>query len=218
MTSNGIRYAKIDGSSDLGRIPAPARILGAAASIRPSDVRNSVISAILSLTNPAHDVVQCHPEVWGVIMRTPALAALFICGLTTEVMATQGKWARSEPFQVADNTAHPIPLQDNGSDIKTFNLVGGGKDGFVLEYGGECMVQGPTGSKLTITILIDGKPTKPDSGTAFCSSTSPDQPTYMSVIRRTLVKVTAGPHSIQVVGTGIGTTLWQVQDTVLTVS
>src|SRR4051794_7452647 len=62
----------------------------------------------------------------------------------------------SSIFQVLDNAPHAIPLTDDGSTSKTVSLVG---TRLMISYNAQCLAQGPDGSYLSISILVDGQPT-----------------------------------------------------------
>ena len=137
------------------------------------------------------------------------------------IEARAGKQVRAltntDVFQVTDNDSHAIPLTEDGSTSKTVKLFG---TTIIVSYNAECTAQGPDGSYLSVSILVDGKPTDPDSETnsTFCSPTSNASHVYMAVVKNGVVShVAGGDHTFQVIGTGVDTTLWQVHDMILTI-
>ena len=154
--------------------------------------------------------------IWQRSRKMQRIAGVFFCSLliVTGASASEDYVTRTALFQVTDNDSHAIPLNNNGATTHTFFAQGGQR--FIISYNAECMAQGPIGSKFTISIIVDGERTRPDSGTAFCSPSAPDSQTSMAVERRVVAKVAfAGNHTVQVMGTGVGTTLWQVGDSIL---
>jgi len=82
------------------------------------------------------------------------------------------------------------------------------------------MAQGPDGSYVSITILIDGVAAAPDSGngSAFCSPAGAGSHTYTMVVRNGVAQnVVGGKHTFQVIGTGVNTTSWQLRNMMLSV-
>jgi len=118
---------------------------------------------------------------------------------------------------VDDDAAHPIPLTNSGATSKTIPIEG---TTLLVAYNAECMAQGPDGSYVSITILIDGVPAAPDtgSGSAFCSAGGADTHTYTMVVRNGVAQnVVGGKHPFQMIGTGVSTTSWQLRNMMLSV-
>ena len=119
-------------------------------------------------------------------------------------------------FEATDDAPHAIPLTDDGATSKTVKLVG---TRLMISYNAQCTAAGPDGSYLSVSILVDGQPTVPDSGTnfAFCSPAGAGTHTYMAVVKHGTANVVGRSHTYQVIGTGVNTTSWALQDMILTI-
>lgn len=120
------------------------------------------------------------------------------------------------PNQATDAQKHQIVLNDAGDTDLVFDEAGD----FIITYNAECMAQGPDGSYLSITIKVDNQPTEPASGDdfAFCSPSQPTGQTFTAVVRKSFIKLNqTKPHHVRVYATGVGTTLWRLDDSILTV-
>lgn len=164
---------------------------------------------------------------WSHLTRKPCeklkMVALCVAGV---VFCATGADANKEfraltnakAFQVTDSAPHAIPLTNDGSTSKTINLAA---TILSLSYNVECTADGPDGSYLAISILVDGLPAGPDSGdgSGFCSPAGPDSHTLFSVVRNAIVApVASGKHTFQVIGTGVNTTSWQLRNMMLSIT
>jgi hypothetical protein len=120
-------------------------------------------------------------------------------------------------FEVTDTASHEIPLDDAGTTSVSLNSSGNNV-GVLLTYNADCMSQGPAGSYVSISILADGTPVKPQSGTAFVFCATGAQPAFTAVTRTAFwFPKTTGTHTLKVIGTGINTTDWEVKSTMFTI-
>ena len=118
---------------------------------------------------------------------------------------------RSTPTQATDNEKTLLPLDDAGDTSFIYHSVVG-IGGFT--FNAECIAEGPAGSYVTINITVDNHSTDPRSAreSAFCSPTG----TLVSASRLTTFTYQGGhPHTIRVYATGVGTTSWRLNSSLL---
>jgi len=118
---------------------------------------------------------------------------------------------RSTSTDSTDNAKTQLPLNDAGDTSFTYqadNLVE------VFTFNAECTAAGLAGSFVKINITVDNHPTDPQSGkdSAFCSPTG----NLVSASRMTTHKFTGHRlHTIRVYATGVGTTSWRLNSSLL---
>ena len=120
----------------------------------------------------------------------------------------------------SDTTTHVFKaLNDAGATSLGFSVAGTGNKLIKITYNAECGVLGPAGSWISVTILVDGVEANPKNGTDFalCTATSTTTFSWMGAVRQSLITVSPGSHSVQVLIDQIGSTQWWLGDTSLVV-
>jgi hypothetical protein len=128
--------------------------------------------------------------------------------------------SRDQPFQVSDNDPHAVPLDDAGRTKLGWHFFEAARVHMLVSYSVNCIVQGG-GGYVAITILVDGKPTKPSGGGAdvvLCSET-PASGVPVSATRISGAYLKDRPHhDVQVIAKGVNTSFWQISNAFLSVT
>jgi hypothetical protein len=144
--------------------------------------------------------------------------ALGVTGARAELLAqatNNNGWDEFGPNEIV------IPLTAAGATALSFATTQ--PNTFVtIIYNAECAVLGAMGSKFSIRITVDNKPTlptPPQNNFVFCSATHPANKVYSAVSRVAVYKVpAAGNHTVRVYGLLTnGGTFASVDDTSLVV-
>jgi hypothetical protein len=123
---------------------------------------------------------------------------------------------RTKDFSSASTSPVTIPINDSDATTLTFKTTVD-RQRVVIIYNAECQASGNVaGDWLTVSILVDGNPTNPNSGTDFAMCTSNDL--WTAAVRQSVYVVPkAGYHHVTVVAQGLGTTFWRLDDSSLVV-
>jgi len=121
----------------------------------------------------------------------------------------------------SDVTTHVFKaLNDAGATSLAFK-TGSANRLVKITYNAECGVLGPTGTWISVTILVDGVEANPQNNIDFamCTSTGTGSFLWVGAVRQSLIRVpAAGTHNVQIVVDLVaGATNWWLGDTSLVV-
>jgi hypothetical protein len=148
---------------------------------------------------------------------TFAMAVALACPSEAGIFTTA---TRKGNFKSSSTALILVPLDDSGSKSVQFQTFDPDQP-MVFLYNVECGVIGPSNSRVTVEIFIDGIQAEPASGTSFvlCTATDTAEYSWAGVVRQSAFTVPlAGTHFLNVYAAGLGgATQWWLGDSSLVV-
>jgi len=147
-------------------------------------------------------------------LATLGLMLALTAGARADVLAAA---FRAADYSSTSTSPITVPINDSNGTALTFKTTVD-RQRVVITYNAECQASGTVaGDWLSVSILVDGKPTNPNSGTDFALCTSNNL--WTGAVRQSIYVVPKGGnnHKVTVVAQGVGTTFWRLDDSSLVV-